>query len=48
MAVAHGSYIEGGWPLIQRLLVDGEGLVLDIKMRLDRSSKPAGIELWRL
>jgi hypothetical protein len=26
----------------------GTGLVLDIKMQLDRSSQPAGIELWRL
>jgi UDP-N-acetyl-D-glucosamine/UDP-N-acetyl-D-galactosamine dehydrogenase len=48
LAVAHGSYLEGGWPLIQRLLTGGAGLVLDVKMKLDRSSKPAGIELWRL
>ena len=48
MAVAHGSYVEGGWPLIQRLLVDGSGLVFDVKMKLDRDAKPAAIELWRL
>jgi UDP-N-acetyl-D-galactosamine dehydrogenase len=48
LAVAHDHYIGGGWPLIQRLLVDGSGLVLDVKMKLDRSSQPAGIELWRL
>ena len=48
LAVAHGSYVEGGWPLMERLLIGGSGLVLDIKMKLDRSSKPAGIELWRL
>jgi UDP-N-acetyl-D-galactosamine dehydrogenase len=48
LAVGHGSYVEGGWPLIERLLVDGSGLVLDIKMKLDRDAKPAGIELWRL
>lgn len=48
LAVAHGSYLDGGWPLVQKLLVGGEGLVLDIKMKLDRSSRPAGIELWRL
>jgi UDP-N-acetyl-D-galactosamine dehydrogenase len=48
LAVGHGSYVEGGWPLIERLLVGGSGLVLDIKMKLDRGSKPAGIELWRL
>jgi UDP-N-acetyl-D-galactosamine dehydrogenase len=47
LAVAHESYLEGGWPLIQKLLTGGEGLVLDIKMKLERRSKPAGIELWR-
>jgi UDP-N-acetyl-D-glucosamine/UDP-N-acetyl-D-galactosamine dehydrogenase len=48
LAVAHGSYIEGGWSLIERLFAGGEGLVFDVKMKLDRTSKPAGIELWRL
>ena len=48
LAVAHGSYVEGGWPLIEKLLAGGSGLVLDVKMKLDRGSKPAGIELWRL
>jgi UDP-N-acetyl-D-galactosamine dehydrogenase len=48
LAVAHNSYIEGGWPLIRRLLHDGTGLVLDVKAKLDRGSQPAGIELWRL
>jgi UDP-N-acetyl-D-glucosamine/UDP-N-acetyl-D-galactosamine dehydrogenase len=47
LAVCHGSYVEGGWPLIQKLLIGDSGLVLDIKMKLDRGSKPAGIELWR-
>jgi UDP-N-acetyl-D-galactosamine dehydrogenase len=48
LAVGHRSYVEGGWPLIQKLLIGSSGLVLDIKMKLDRGSKPAGIELWRL
>ena len=48
LAVAHGGYVEGGWSLIQKLLVGGSGLVFDVKMKLDRSAKPAGIELWRL
>jgi len=48
LAVAHDAYVEGGWPLLQRLLRDGTGLVLDVKMKLDRSAKPSGIELWRL
>jgi UDP-N-acetyl-D-galactosamine dehydrogenase len=48
LAVAHEQYIGGGWPLVRRLLSDGAGLVLDVKMKLDRASKPDGIELWRL
>jgi UDP-N-acetyl-D-galactosamine dehydrogenase len=48
LAVAHGHYIEGGWKLIQRLLLGGTGIVLDVKTKLDRTSRPAGIELWRL
>jgi UDP-N-acetyl-D-glucosamine/UDP-N-acetyl-D-galactosamine dehydrogenase len=48
LAVAHRTYLTEGWPLVQRLLTGGSGLVLDVKTRLDRSSKPAGIELWRL
>jgi UDP-N-acetyl-D-glucosamine/UDP-N-acetyl-D-galactosamine dehydrogenase len=47
LAVAHESYLDSGWPLIQKLLTGGAGLVLDIKMKLDRRAKPAGIELWR-
>jgi UDP-N-acetyl-D-galactosamine dehydrogenase len=48
LAVAHQPYVDGGWPLVQRLLRDGSGLVLDIKTKLDRVAKPAVIELWRL
>ncbi|WP_454646327.1 nucleotide sugar dehydrogenase [Bradyrhizobium liaoningense] len=48
LAVAHDRYVDGGWPLVQALLDDGAGLVLDVKMKLDRGSKPSGIELWRL
>jgi UDP-N-acetyl-D-galactosamine dehydrogenase len=48
LAVAHHQYVEGGWPLVQRLLCDGAGLVLDVRTKLDRSARPAGIELWRL
>ncbi len=47
LAVAHESYLEGGWPLIERLLTGGAGLVLDVKMKLERRAKPEGIELWR-
>lgn len=48
LAVAHGSFVEGGWPFIQKLLNGGSGLVFDIKAKLDRGAKPTGIELWRL
>jgi len=48
LAVAHASYLDGGWSLVQKLLVNGAGLVLDVKMKLDRNLQPAGIELWRL
>jgi len=46
-AVAHKDYVTGGWPLMRKLLKDGEGVVLDIKGRLDREKKPKGIDLWR-
>ncbi len=48
LAVAHHPYVEGGWPLVQRLLRGGSGLVLDVKLKLDRTARPADIELWRL
>jgi UDP-N-acetyl-D-galactosamine dehydrogenase len=48
LAVAHDGYVVGGWPLVQRLLDGGRGLVLDVTMKLDRTSMPADIELWRL
>lgn len=48
MAVAHKTYVDAGWPMIQKLLNGGQGLVLDVKMKLERSKLPAGVELWRL
>lgn len=47
VAVAHKAYVEAGWSLIQKLLNGGQGLVLDVKMKFERSELPAGIELWR-
>jgi UDP-N-acetyl-D-galactosamine dehydrogenase len=47
-AVAHSEYVTKGWPLITKLLKQGEGIVLDVKSRLDRSQKPEGVDLWRL
>ncbi len=48
LAVAHAPFKQGGWPLIQKLLVDGKGVVADVKNLLPRESKPADVELWRL
>ncbi len=48
MAVAHKEYLDAGWPMIENLLTGGTGLVLDVKIKLDRATKPADIELWRL
>jgi UDP-N-acetyl-D-galactosamine dehydrogenase len=48
VAVAHRDYVAKGWPLVTGLLKRGEGVVLDVKSRLDRAQKPKGIDLWRL
>jgi len=48
LAVAHGDYLAGGWAFVTNLLKGGQGIVLDVKSRLDRSQKPQGVELWRL
>jgi UDP-N-acetyl-D-galactosamine dehydrogenase len=48
LAVAHRPFVAEGWPLINSLLRDGTGVVLDVKSRLPRAEQPAGIELWRL
>jgi UDP-N-acetyl-D-galactosamine dehydrogenase len=47
-AVAHADYVRGGWPMIEKLLKPGGGVVLDVKATLDRAQKPAGVQLWRL
>jgi UDP-N-acetyl-D-glucosamine/UDP-N-acetyl-D-galactosamine dehydrogenase len=48
LAVPHESYLAPGWPAIVRLLRDGRGLVIDVKSKLDRATKPEGVEVWRL
>ncbi|MGB8042621.1 MAG: nucleotide sugar dehydrogenase [Pseudolabrys sp.] len=47
-AVAHSDYVAGNWPMIVKLLRQGQGIVLDVKAKLDREKKPEGIDLWRL
>jgi UDP-N-acetyl-D-galactosamine dehydrogenase len=48
LAVTHRDYLDGGWPAIAKLLKGGQGIVLDVKSKLDRARKPEGIALWRL
>jgi UDP-N-acetyl-D-galactosamine dehydrogenase len=48
VAVAHKDYVAGGWPLVAKLLKGGQGVVLDVKAKLDRAKRPEGIDLWRL
>ena len=48
LAVAHKDYVDGGWPMVAKLLKGGQGAVLDVKSRLDRVLKPKEIALWRL
>jgi UDP-N-acetyl-D-galactosamine dehydrogenase len=48
LAVAHEPFRRMGWELVQRLLVDGQGVVADVRNVLPRESKPEGITLWRL
>jgi UDP-N-acetyl-D-galactosamine dehydrogenase len=48
LAVPHESYLSAGWPLVASLLKNGRGIVMDVKSRLDRASKPEAIDLWRM
>jgi UDP-N-acetyl-D-glucosamine/UDP-N-acetyl-D-galactosamine dehydrogenase len=48
VAVAHDTFLGRGWPFIQELLRNGRGLVFDVKARLERSTKPTAVDLWRL
>ncbi|NVK18616.1 MAG: nucleotide sugar dehydrogenase [Methylocystaceae bacterium] len=47
-AVPHKKYVEQGWPLVQKLLKDQSGFIVDIKSVLDREETPTDITLWRL
>ena len=48
LAVAHAPFVAEGWSLIEGLLRNGSGVVLDVKSRLSRAERPTAIELWRL
>ena len=45
LAVAHDEYCADGWRVVKSQLRDGQGVVLDIKCRLDRGTVPPGVEL---
>lgn len=47
-AVAHDSFVHGGWTLLTKLLGAEGGVVLDVKSQLDRRQRPERVELWRL
>ncbi|WP_075618325.1 nucleotide sugar dehydrogenase [Paenisporosarcina indica] len=47
-AVPHREYVTEGWNLVNRLLKDVSGIVVDIKSALAKDSTPESIELWRL
>jgi len=47
LAVSHQEYLDQGWSLVRQLLKGGSGLLLDVKSKLDRQSKPDEIDLWR-
>jgi UDP-N-acetyl-D-galactosamine dehydrogenase len=48
LAVPHAAYIEAGWDGIARRLTGGGGIVMDVKARLDRESRPTNMIHWRL
>ncbi|MGC2855095.1 nucleotide sugar dehydrogenase [Novispirillum sp. DQ9] len=48
LAVPHKTFREAGWDGIAPLLRAGKGFVADVRAVLDRATRPADIELWRL
>ncbi|MEQ8667337.1 MAG: nucleotide sugar dehydrogenase [Rhodospirillales bacterium] len=48
LGVPHREFVDEGWALVEGLLNDGKGFVADVKCCLERSEKPADVELWRL
>ena len=48
LAVAHDEFVGAGWELIEKLLIDGSGVVIDVRGVLPRDGKPNAVTLWRL
>lgn len=47
-AVPHEDYLTQGWENINNLLKDEEGIVFDVKSKLDKSNMPSSVTLRRL
>lgn len=48
LAVPHQYFMSKDWSYITKLLDGKDGIVIDVKAKLDRSCVPSGIQLWRL
>jgi UDP-N-acetyl-D-glucosamine/UDP-N-acetyl-D-galactosamine dehydrogenase len=48
LAVPHKKFLEKGWYLFREILKHNEGIVLDVKGKLEKEECPTGIHLWRL
>jgi UDP-N-acetyl-D-glucosamine/UDP-N-acetyl-D-galactosamine dehydrogenase len=48
LAVPHNEFLEKGWRLFSEILQHNEGIVLDVKGKLEKEACPTGIHLWRL
>ena len=48
LAVPHAAFIAEGWDGVAAHLRGGTGIVMDVKARLDRTSRPAEMTHWRL
>ena len=48
LAVAHHRFVVDGWSGITSLLRGEQGIVIDVKGVLDRSSRPRDVDLRRL
>ncbi len=48
LAVPHYDYLNRGWEQFERLLKHGNGIIVDIKSKLEKESCPEKITLWRL
>ena len=48
LAVAHKEYVDRGWERVTSMFKNRQGVVVDVKCVLDKSSCPENVTLWRL